>query len=211
MFQVLLQRVINISIKPLDEWKKIGNETWTVQDLYLKYALILGAIGSVAGFVGFAVIGTSVPFVGTIRWPIGNAITMMVLSYVLSMGLVFGVAFIMDALAPSFGAEKDLNTSLKIVIFSWTAAWVGGIFQIIPPLGILGMLCGIYSLVLMYFGMKELRGVPADKLVGYYVVTLVIALLAFVIVSVIVGLIAAPSMSGSSAAGGFVKRLESLQ
>lgn len=198
MLQKLIQRVINILVKPVEEWKRIQSEKWTVQGLFVNYALLLGAIPAVAGFIGYALVGQSVMGF-TSRVPIGNAITWMVLQYVFSMGVVFGVAAIMDALAPTFGAKKDLLTSLKVVIFSWTAAWVGGIFAIVPSMAPLSLLAAIYTLVLLYFGMKAIRKVPEDKLIGYYVTTLVIALVVFMLAGFIVGAIALPSL-GSAAA-----------
>jgi hypothetical protein len=198
MIQKLIQRVINILVKPVDEWKKIQQERWTVQGLFLNYALLLGAIPAVAGFIGYALVGQSVMGF-TFRVPFGNAITWMVLQYVFSMGVVFAVAFIMDALAPTFGAKKDLLSSFKVVVFSWTAAWVGGIFSIIPTMAPLSLLAAIYTLVLLYFGMKAIRKVPSDRLIGYYVTTLVIALVVFMLAGFIVGAIALPSAGAAAA------------
>lgn len=198
MHQKLIQRAMSILMKPTGEWTAIKNEKWSTQDLYVKYALLLGAIPALAGFIGYALIGISV-FGVTIRYPFVNAIVWTVLQYALSMGMVFGIAAIMDALAPTFGAKKDFNTSLKIVVFSWTASWVGGIFMIIPSLSPLAMLTGIYSLVLLYFGMSSIREIPKEKMVGYYVTVLVLAIVLAIVVGVIAG-IALPS-AGSAVSG----------
>ncbi len=197
MFQELLQRVINILFKPMDEWRKIQGETWTIQNLFLRYAVILAAIPAVAGFIGHAVIGHSVMGI-SFRIPVGNAILWTVLQYALSLGSVFAVAFIMDALAPTFGAQKDLPTSFKVVVFSFTASWVGGIFHLVPTLSVLALLAGIYSLVLLYFGMKSIRNVPADKLVGYYVTTLIITIVVMAVVGFLVSAIALPSVGATA-------------
>ncbi len=206
--QELINRVVNILVKPIDEWKKIMGETWTIKDLFIKYALILAAIPVVAGFIGNAVIGQSM-FGTTIRYPIGNAVLWMVLQYVFSLGAVFLVALIMDALAPTFGANKDLLTSLKVVIFSWTATWVGGVFLLIPVLSPLAVLVGIYSLVLLYFGMKGIRKVPEDKLIGHYVMTLVCAILLFFLVGIVVNKIALQS-TGASAASAAMEAMRGM-
>lgn len=200
MLQQLIQRAIGIMFKFQDEWKTIQGEKWTVQDLFVKYALILGAIPAVCGFIGYALIGRTAPIIGTFRVPIGNAILWMVLQYVFSMGMVFGVAMVMDALAPTFGAKKDLLTSLKVVVFSWTAAWVGGVFMIVPAMAPLSFLAGIYALVLLFFGMKTIRKVPADKLIGYYVAVLAVSLVLSVLVFVIVDAIAVPSVGATASA-----------
>ena len=64
--------------------------------------------------------------------------------------------------------------------------------------------CGIFfisvALVLMYFGMKGIRKVPADKLVGYYVTVLVISIVLAVLVGVIVSAIAIPSVTATASA-----------
>ncbi len=195
MHQKLIQRAMNILMKPTGEWTAIKNETWSTQDLFVKYALLLGAIPAVAGFIGYSLIGVSMLGV-TIRYPIGSAIVWTVLQYALSMGVVFGIAAIMDALAPTFGAKKDFNTSLKIVVFSWTASWVGGIFMIIPSLSPLAMLAGIYSLVLLYFGMSSIRDIPKEKMVGYFITVLVLA----IVLAVVVGIISGLALGGAGAA-----------
>ena len=144
-------------------------------------------------------IGISYGF-GTFRVPIGTSLVWAILQYILSLGGVFLIAFIMDALAPTFGCTKNLVAAVKIVVFSYTAAWVAGILNIIPSLGILVGIASIYSLYLMYLGMKKVKEVPSDKMVGYFVVTIIAAVVVFFVVGMIVGAVAFGSMS---ALGGF--------
>ncbi|MBN2497917.1 MAG: YIP1 family protein [Deltaproteobacteria bacterium] len=196
----LIERAINILVKPTadGEWVAIKGESPSVVDLFKNYAIILAAIPAVAGFIGNSVIGTSI-LGHTFRQPILNGIIYLVLSYIVSLGGAFLVALVMDALAPTFGAKKNLEDSLKVVVYSMTASWVGGIFAIIPLLSFLSALAGIYSLVILFFGMKAVKAPPADKMVGYYVVTLIIALVIYVALGFIVGLIALASASAPSA------------
>ena len=194
----MIERGINILVKPTGEWDKIKKEKWSIQDLFLKYALILAAIPAVAGFIGQSVIGVSF-FGATFRQPIFNGIIFMVLSYAVGIGGTFLLAFIMDALAPTFGAEKNLEDSLKTVVFANTAAWVAGIFAILPALSILSFAGSIYSLVLLYFGMRSLKNPPAEKMVGYYVVTLIISIVITAVLAVVVGAIALTSAGAASA------------
>lgn len=195
----LVERVKNILLAPVSEWEKIKNETYTPADLYSKYAVILAAIPAIAGFIGMVVIGQSLGILGTFRWPIGSALTWAVLTYVLALGGAFVFALVMDNLAPSFGGSKDLNTALKVVIFSSTAAWVGGILSIVPSLAMLGMLVGIYSLYLLYLGVKSQMNIPADKLIGFIAVSIIVDL---VIVFIAQYLVRAIVFGGSSMALG---------
>jgi uncharacterized protein YqgC (DUF456 family) len=76
----------------------------------------------------------------------------MVLGYGLSLAMVYVLALIADALAPSFGGQKREMSALKLVAYSSTAAMVGGIFAMIPALGALTLLAALYSLYLLYLG-----------------------------------------------------------
>jgi hypothetical protein len=79
---------------------------------------------------------------------------------------VFVVAYIIDFLAGTFGARKNLDDAMKVSAYAPTAAWVAGVFNIIPALASLGIL-GLYSLYLLYAGIAALMKPAADKAVIY--------------------------------------------
>jgi Yip1 domain len=182
----LVDRAKNILLSPNTEWDIIRNESPTPSELFTGYAVILAAIPAVAGFIGYSLIGISLGGFGNIRLPIGTAITWTILTYILSLVGVYVLGLIIDALAPSFGSLKDLNSSLKISVYAYTATWVAGIFQIIPSLSFLTALASIYSLVLLYMGLKKVKLVPEDKMVGYFVVTIVVALVLYFVIGAII-------------------------
>jgi hypothetical protein len=182
----LVARVKNIILTPAREWEIIKTEPITTGEMFTKYVMILAALPAIAGFIGQSLIGAS--FLGEhYRVPIGAGIASALLWYVLTLVGVYLLGVIIDMLAPSFGCAKNMNASLKIAVFSWTASWLAGVFSIIPALAVLAIF-GLYSLYLLYTGMRSLKEVPPDKMVGYYVVTLVVALLVYVVVGVIAGL-----------------------
>lgn len=185
----IFERAKNILISPKSEWEVIKNEQSTVADLFTKYALILALIPVVAGFIGQSLVGISLGPFGSFKVPVVNGLIYAVLYYVLTLAGIYLVAFIVDALAPSFGAQKDMLSSLKVVVYSYTAVWLAGIFQIIPVLAILSIL-GLYSLYLLYLGLNIVKGSPADKVVGYTVVVVIITMVVYFIIGAIVGAIA---------------------
>lgn len=185
----IFERAKNILISPKTEWEVIKNEQSTVADLFTKYALILALIPVIAGFIGQSLVGISLGPFGSFKVPIVNGLIYAVLYYALTLAGIYLVAFIVDALAPSFGAQKDMVSSLKVVVYSYTAAWVAGIFQILPMLAILSIL-GLYSLYLLYLGLNIVKGSPSDKVVGYTVVVVIITIVVYFIIGAIVGAIA---------------------
>lgn len=182
----LVDRAKSILLSPNTEWDVIHSESSTVAELFTKYAVILAAIPAIAGFIGYSLIGLSLGGFGTIKLGIGTALTWAILTYILSLVSVYVLGWIIDALAPSFGSSKDLISSMKVAVYSYTASWVAGIFQIIPSLSFLAAIAGIYSLVLLYMGLKKVKTVPDDKLIGYFIVTIIVALVLYFVIGAII-------------------------
>jgi len=185
----LVDRAKNIMFSPKTEWDVIKAESWTISDLFTKYALILAAIPAVAGIIGFSIFGVSWGFY-SFKVPFGDSITWAITTYILSILGVFLIAFIADALAPSFGSTKDMTATTKVIVFAYTPAWVAGIFHIIPSLAIIGGLAGIYGLVLMYMGLQKIKDVPQDKMAVYFIVIIVVAIVVYIVTGLIVSKIA---------------------
>lgn len=196
----LVDRAKNILITPKTEWEVIKNEQSSTADLFTKYAMILALIPVIATFIGQSLVGISLGPFGSYKIPVSNGLIYAIVYYILSLAGVYLIAFIIDALAPSFGSTKDMAASLKVAVYSYTAAWIAGIFGIIPILGILGIL-GLYSLYLMYLGLKIVKDTPQDKLVGYLVVIIIIAIIVYFVIGMIVAAIALPSFGLDSLKG----------
>jgi hypothetical protein len=101
---------------------------------------------------------------------------------------------IVDALAPTFGGQKNTIQALKVCAYASTAGWLAGVFGLIPMLGILGLL-GLYSLYLIYLGLPVLMKVPQDKALGYTIAVIVCAIVLFWVVALIAArFVSYPSM-----------------
>ena len=186
-------RVRNILLTPNTEWPVIAEEPTDKGAVVTGYVMPLAAIGAIAGFIGGSLVGMSLPFVGTYRVPIMAGLTGAVIAFVLAIVGVFILAFIIDALAPTFGAQKDSNKAFKVAVYSYTPAWIAGALQIVPGLGILGVLAALYALYLLYLGLPALMKVPQEKAIGYTAVVVVCAIVLSIVVTSIAGLVVAPA------------------
>ena len=199
-FNKLIARAKAILLTPKTEWPVIAGEPATAADLYKNYIVILAAIPAIFGFIKFSVIGISIPFAGTIRLGVGAALTQVVLQYILTLVMVFVMALIIDALAPTFGGQKDQTQALKTVTYAYTASWIAGIAQIIPGLWvIIAIVAGIYSIYLLYLGLPQTMKCPPDKAAGYTVVVIIVAIVLGIVVGMVVGAVAG---TGSMMRGG---------
>jgi hypothetical protein len=181
----IVDRVKNILLTPASEWEVIKGEEYSVSDLFRQYAFIMAAIPAVAGFIGYTIFGVSWGF-ETYRPPFGASLKWAIAMYILSLVGVYIIAFIMDALAPTFGSSKNFIASLKVVVFASTASWVAGIFSVFPALAFVSLIGSIYSLVLMYMGLKRVKDVPDNKMVGYFVTLIVVSIIVYMITAAII-------------------------
>ncbi len=183
----LIERAKNILFTPNKEWDVINGEQPNTPAIITGYVLPLAGAAAVAAFIGYGLIG--VGFLGFrikgMDWGLYHALVVLG-GAILS---VFICAFVIDALAPSFGSEKNMGKSVQLVAYSFTPAWVGGLLAVLPFLGIIGSLAGLYGLYLLYVGLPKLKKTPEDKQVGYFVVSLITMIIVSVVIQIILQLI----------------------
>ncbi|MGH8185373.1 MAG: Yip1 family protein, partial [Steroidobacteraceae bacterium] len=180
----LIARVKAILLAPKTEWPVIATEPTTVADLYKGYIVWLAAIPAIFTFLGLSMLGAG----SLLRLPIGTGVLMMIVSYVLSLIVCYVMALIVDALAPTFGGQRDRVQALKVVAYAYTASWIAGVGQIVPILGLLiGIAGGIYSIYLLYLGLPHTMKCPPDKAAGYTAVTIIIAIVLSLAIGAVIG------------------------
>lgn len=184
----IVPRLQGILLKPKDEWLKIKDEPTTIRELFTSYAAILAVIPVVAQFLGWALVGFKIPYLGG-SW-MGRAILYLIFSYVFNLAVVYVFGVIINALAPNFSSTQNLPNAMKLAVYSTTPAWVAGIFHLIPSLGVLAVLGALYGIYILYLGFSTpLMGTPKEKVVGYMVISVVVMIVLWVIVGVVLGAI----------------------
>ncbi len=198
-----IARVRAILGTPRTEWPVIAAEPATIGSIYKDYVLLLAAIPAVFGFLKYSVIGINLPFLGTYRAGVGAGLSGMVVSYVLGLASVYVLSLIVDALAPTFGGQKNSVQAFKAVVYASTASWIAGIGQVVPWIAVLVLLAGgVYSIYLLYLGLPQTMQCPPQKAAGYTAVTFVIAIvLSWLISFAVGGVIGVGSMGGSGLPG----------
>lgn len=180
----LIQRVQDILLKPKDTWPTIAQEPASVGSIYNGYVIYLAAIPAIATFIGLSLVGVGGFGMG-LRLPIVTGLVNMVVGFVLSLVMVFVLALIVDALAPTFGGTKNQIAALKVVAYGSTAGFVGGIFSLLPALSILGLLAALYSIYLIYTGLPVLMRCPPGKAGAYTAVVIVCGIVLGILIGVI--------------------------
>src|SRR5207237_9528176 len=114
-----VEAVKNIILTPKTEWDGIAAEPTQPKDLVITYVLPLAALAAIAGFIGTVLLGAFLSSLGghvSFVWGIVGLVWHLVMSVV----SVFVIGFIIDALAPTFGGQKNFNQAIKLAPYSST-------------------------------------------------------------------------------------------
>lgn len=152
----LVDRLKGILLEPKNEWPKIAAEAATPQSIYVNWVLIFAAIGPLALLLAGGAGGGA-------KFAVGM--------YIMALVITFILALVIDAIAPSFGGTKDFVAALKLSAYSYTAAWLAGIFNLVGMLGaLLALLAAIYTWWTFFLGAPVLKKCTPEKAVPFTIV-----------------------------------------
>jgi len=177
----LIERAKAIILRPRSTWQVIDGEVTPIRDLFIYYVLPLAAIGPVAGFLGGQIFGRGQSVLGTVYRPsFFNALFAGVIHYVFAVVGVAVLALVINALARQFGAVPNQAQAFKVAVYGSTAAWLAGIFHLVPALSALSIV-GLYSLYLIYAGLPKLMKAPQDKALVYVIIAIIVSVMVWIV------------------------------
>lgn len=184
--ETMTSRVKGMLLEPRATWKEIDGEFTKPGEIWSKYVIPLAAIGPIASAVGMLVFGQRIAFTSlTNTVTLTTAIEQAIARYVIALLVVFIVSRVISLLAPGFGGQRNDVQGLKVAAYASTAAWIGGIFTLIPALYLVSLLFSVYSLVLLYVGLPILMKVPQDRAMGYTAVVIIVCIVVFLLAAAI--------------------------
>ncbi len=181
----IIDRIKNILLTPNTEWDVINGENKSQMEIFKSYVIPLVLIGTITSFIGYGFFGM---FSG-----MGFGLGMAMSHFVSGVASYFICSFVIDALAPTFKSEKNINKSSALVGYSFTAAWVAAVFAILPALAILGIV-GLYSLYLLFIGLPKMKETQKDQEIPYFVVSLLVMIVCSFVIQTIMRTIMMKSM-----------------
>lgn len=157
-FATIMGRVQRLLLSPGTEWDVIAGEPADVQKIYVTYVGPLVIAAAVAAALGMSVMGA---------YGVGPAFASMIVQIVTGLASVYVLAFVINMLAPQFGATANMGQAFKLAAYAPTASWVAGLVMIVPALAALALLGALYSLYLLYVGLPKLMKPAPDKAMVY--------------------------------------------
>ena len=176
-FNIVFNRARNLIVGPKAEWNVIQTELLGKDAIVKGYAVPLIMIMALCSIVG------SIITVSNIGYAIIKALGIFGFTYA---GMYIS-AIIINELTTSFNSKKDLDTTFKLVVYSFTAYFIiSALVFLWPPLGMLYVF-GLFSVYLFWEGTTILLGTPEDNKVGFVVVSALVIGGIFAILYLILG------------------------
>ena len=201
----VFRRVCNMIFSPQAGWLAIaGEENTSLARICACYALPLAAAGPLAYFAGVALLGihieedtlsplqpdspmaAALSFVFSPQFSFDAGPSLLTIAAALRLGLMTYAGFLLTLVllglllyvfAPLMGGVRNFRNASKAAIYSSIPAWIAGLSLILPKLFMIFIIGTMYSLYVLYGGVKVLLKVSeedAAMLVGMVVFCLLL-------------------------------------
>ena len=196
----IISRVKNILVCPKTEWQTIEAENEPHAKVFTTYVVLLAIIPAVAAFIGYGLIvpkGYRVAADFAAAHGISSAssnflalgLRHAIVQYITMLGSTYLTAFVIDALAENYGAQKNFNRAFALVAYAYTPMFIGGVFYILPSLSWITLLAGAYGLYLLYIGLQPMMKATEEKQTIYFVISLIVTMVVWAVVYAILNAI----------------------
>ena len=182
----VIARTKNLLLQPRAEWRRIDEEPAGIGRTVARTLLPLAAIPAVCSAIGLCLVGIRGGGAAvTLPWAVG-ALQALALYLLAVVGLAV-VAVITTLVAPTFGGRAERVRGFKLAVHGATAALVGGVFLLVPPLAPLALLAALYSAYLVFTGLPVIMRCAPKRCVPYTAVV--------VLAGAVVGLLGSSAMT----------------
>lgn len=176
---MFLRRIKNLFVHPGDEWLTIKEENRTCRNLLLGYVAVLTAIPPVSAVLERVIINREAVS-NAVHSPLRYVLAANAVWYFVILANMIITAAVINALVMPRDSGWMSARGLQLAGYSYTPLFLVGILIIIPRLAWLLYPAVLYSLYLLYLGIRTMTGVEKGKAAWR-------ALASFLVAAVIVG------------------------
>jgi hypothetical protein len=173
--EFILSRAYGLLREPKKEWEQIRAEDTTVPNILIGYVAPLAAIPPLCDLIGSSI------FNQALSGDFGAALIRAVITWLVSIALVFFLGVLINAVAENFEGDKNDLSAQKLAAYSLTPAFISGVFSLWPPLWWLSLFALAAMVFLMYRGMPILMKAPQERALSYAVTVTIATMVAGIV------------------------------
>jgi hypothetical protein len=158
----IARRIRGLILSPGEEWAIIEAEDKSILQLYREYVIYLALIPPFASFLSSYFFGDPRAAAHVVQqFSLTGGLVRAGFQYLLSLPMLYLVAFVISMLAPHFDGKTDDKRALTLAAYSYTPAWLASAFGLIPGLRWVDIV-GFYGLYVFYYGLPRMMKCPED-------------------------------------------------
>jgi hypothetical protein len=171
----ILSRAYGLMREPKKEWEQIRAEETTVANILIGYVAPLAALPIVCDLIGQSM------FAHALQLDFGQSLIRAMITWLISIGIVFFLGIVVNVAAESFEAEKNDLAAQKIAAYSYTPAFLSGVLLLWPPLGWLPLVALAWGVFIMFRGLPVLMRAPQESSPGYAATVTIAAMIGTIV------------------------------
>lgn len=174
--RTILNRAVQILFHPQDEWQVIKDEPAAYSKLLLEYVAPLAAIPPLAVIAGSFFFGKNLP-----NNTLAHLLITNLLWYCMYVLNVMVVGAVVAAIVTAVDAPWTGLQGFTVAAYSFTPLFIAGGIAVIPKMGWTIYAAILYSIFLIYLGIRASAGTSKKRSAGY-------AATSFLAAAVVVGM-----------------------
>jgi hypothetical protein len=173
--EFILSRAYGLMREPKKEWEQIRAEETTVANILIGYVAPLAALPIVCDLIGQSM------FAHALQLDFGQSLIRAMITWLISIGIVFFLGIVVNVAAESFEAEKNDLAAQKIAAYAYTPAFLSGVLLLWPPLGWLPLVALAWGVFIMFRGLPVLMRAPQESSPGYAATVTIAAMIGTIV------------------------------
>lgn len=173
--EFILSRAYGLLREPKKEWEQIKAEETTIPNILIGYIAPLAAIPPICGLIGALI------FEPVRVGPLDAALISVVVTWIVSIGLVFFLGVLVNVVADNFDGDQNELAAQKIAAYSLTPSFLSGVFSLWPPLWWISLFALAAMIYIMFRGLPILMKAPEDRALAYAATVTVAAAVAGIV------------------------------
>ena len=162
----MLHHIWGMLAHPRKEWEDIDAEIRDHGYDYILHLLVLGAIPSVASYIGATHVGWTLTGLDPVRLTPLSALVMSLMSYFAIIGATVTIGLFAHWMSKTFGSKASYQRCIMFAAYVGTPLYLSGLAALYPstPLSLTVIIAAIaYAVYLLYIGMPKVMDIPFEQ------------------------------------------------
>ncbi|MBE1298793.1 MAG: DUF1282 domain-containing protein [Alteromonadaceae bacterium] len=162
---MILNHLWGIYAHPKEEWRCIESRHESLK-FSLSHILLITLIPAVMSYVSATQLGWSIGVGDRIYMSHAEALIMAVSIYLVLIGGIFAMMYMVHYMAKDYDSDPDYTQSLELAAYTATPLFMSGLAAFYPELwffSVIAMMALGYSIYLLYVGTPIIMKIPEER------------------------------------------------